>query len=320
MPTANPSPNKLKSRHHYLRTPLASLLGSLAATLIILSIVVLWLGRTLTDTSTYVATVAPLVANNDVQTFTINKVSESLLDSGQAGEDGTLQGIASQLLGAQQIQGKTNDQLRAEVRPQVDETIKQVVTSPQFAQLWGDTNKLVHETLIKQLNNDSDAITLDFQPLINGVITQLKGTELAFAQDKVSLQPGTAVITVQSDKFENMRRIYENVKKAILLLVGLTIVMTIMAVAVSVHHAKTLRRVALTVGLLAMSLAVGLSATSLVKFSGSDAEQQKLILAIVSGVTKQLRMTLFVVAFATISASLGSKFLEVLHSKQRAVK
>lgn len=311
--TAKPAVKKQRSKHHYLRTPLASILGSLAAALIVLSIVVLWLGRTLTDTNAYVDTVAPLVTDGDVQSFAVDKVSKVLLDSDVA----ALQGIASELLGPEQIQGKTIDELREAVRPKVEGTLNTVVASSHFANLWEDTNRVAHETLIQQLNSDSNTVTLDFQPLIDGVIVQLDGTDLGFVKDKIDIQPGTSLVTIESDKFENLRNAYNKIKQAILLLVLLTTGMTISAIAISVHHVKTLRRVAFSTGIFAGLIAIGLSATSLIQFSGPDADQQKLILAIINSVTHSLRVTLFVLAAANISGSVGSKLYEVWSFRQK---
>jgi len=105
-PTAKQQNALRTKRHHYIRTTVSSFFGFIALALIIVSILVVWLDRTLTDSSQYVKTVAPLVTKPDVQNFVVTKASNALLDN----DDAPIQDIATKLLPADQVAGKTNPQ------------------------------------------------------------------------------------------------------------------------------------------------------------------------------------------------------------------
>src|SRR5580765_5153003 len=164
MPTTKPSSVSQTTKHHYVRTLFSSFFGFIALALIIVSILVIWLNRTLTDTGQYVKTVAPLVTKPDVQNFVVDKASSALLDN----NDAPIQDIASQLLTPDQIAGKTDEQLKAQVTPIVKDSLRSVVASPAFAVLWKTNNQQIHGQLISQLRSNSQTIQLNFHALNRG--------------------------------------------------------------------------------------------------------------------------------------------------------
>src|SRR5262249_20128562 len=87
-------------KHHFIRTPLASLCGTIALALIFSSILVVWLNRTLTDTTTYVSTVTPLVTKPAVQTFLADTITDQIV------KQAPIDDIAHAILPAGQADGK----------------------------------------------------------------------------------------------------------------------------------------------------------------------------------------------------------------------
>lgn len=307
MATANTKTTPAVGRHHYIRTTFSSLFGFIALGLIIASILVVWIDRTLTNTDEYVRTVAPLVTKPDVQNFVVDKASDGLLKN----KDAPVQDIATQLLGADQVAGKTDDQLRAEITPIVKSSLHTVVASPQFAALWAQSNRDVHSQLISQLNSNSPTIALNFHPLITGVIGELGTTRLGFVKDKLDLKPDAGVVAIQGKQIVTVHKVYNYFKTAMLAIIVLALFAAVLCVLISVHHGKTARRIALATGIYCAFLALALSATSLVKSGGSVAAQQKMAIALVNGVTHDLRLSLIVIAVVCIVGALGSKLYAV---------
>lgn len=338
MATSLLTSSQLSPKHHYVRTLISSLFGSVAASLIILSIVVVWLDRTLTNTDQYVKTVAPLVSEPDVQNFVINKASGVLLDNketgsqqgpgvtgAQAGQDEQqappIRDIATEVLGAEQVAGKTDEQLQAEIEPVVKDTLRSIVTSPSFAALWEKSNRDVHGQLLSQLKSGSDTIKLDFHPVIVSALAQLETTKFAFVAEKLELKPDVGVMTVRGDQLDTVHKIYDYFKKAMLAIIACAVLAAVLAVIISVHHWKTFRRIAMSTGIFSASLAVMLSATSLIRLNGLDAEQQKIAVTLVNGITADLRTALIVVAVACIGGALVSKVcITVMARKKTTAK
>jgi hypothetical protein len=71
---------KLTVKHHKLRSFFSSIFGIIAVFLIMASISVVWLNRTLVSTSTYVGTVAPMVTKPAIQNMIADKVSTQLIN------------------------------------------------------------------------------------------------------------------------------------------------------------------------------------------------------------------------------------------------
>jgi hypothetical protein len=301
--TAKPNNTLPVKKHHYVRTLLSSFFGFIALGLIIVSILVVWLDRTLTNTGQYVKTVAPLVTKPDVQNFVVTKVSSALLDN----KDAPIQDIASQLLGPGQTAGKTDEQLKAQITPIVKDNLRSVVASPTFAALWKNNNQAIHGQLISQLNNNSQVITLNFHPLITGVIDQLSDMKLGFVKDKIAPPADVGLVTIQGKQLTNVRRAYDYFTKAMMVIVACAVLAAVLCVVVSVHHGKTFRRIALLTGVFSAILAALLSAALLIKTGGSDMEQQKMITALADGITHDLRLSLIVIAVLCIGGAIGSK-------------
>lgn len=299
--------------HHYFRTLFSSLFGFIAMALIIVSIIVFWLNRTLTDTGQYVKTVAPLVSESDVQNFVVDKASNALIDS----QNVPMQVIAAQILGVDQVIGKTDEQLRSDTMQAVKQSFKTAVASPAFATVWTNTNRNIHSNLIAQLGTNTPAIALNFQPIFTGVVDQLGTTKLAFVKDNLRLKTDAGVVILQGKQLDTLRNFYSSLKQAVPVVVGVTILSLLLCVLLSVHHMKTFRRVTLSTGIFTASLAILLGATSLINTGSSDILEQKMVEAIIKAATYNLRISLIIIAVLCIVSSVGSKIYEVVMVRRR---
>ncbi len=301
------STQKQTDQHYFIRTVFASIIGFLAVSLIILSILVSWLSRTLTDTDRYVGAVTKLVEEPGVQNFVVDRTTEALLNNSEA----PVRDIATQLLGAEAVAGKADVQLQAALMPVVKENVRSVISSPQFETVWIDSNRSVHSQLVSQLDNDSSAVALNFRPVIDGVLQQLDTTKLNFISNNVKLKNDVGVVTLQGEKLSAVRSAYDTFNNAALALLVAAAVSLILCVALSVHHIKTFRRIALMTGVFTGALAIMLSASSMISVN-NDLVQQQFVVALVSNLTEQLRQTLIIVSVVSIALSIGSKVYEVV--------
>lgn len=315
-----------KRTHHYVRTPLASLLGFIAVGLIMTSIVLIWLGRTVTDTGTYVNTVGSLVGKPAVQDFAVEQVSSALLNShdeqgtdpkSQSDQSRQLREMTVKLLGKAQVAGKTDEQLRAQLQPVVETEVRKVVSSSAFAELWRTNNRAIHDQLIAQLKGDSSTITLNFRPLITGIFDELSKTKLSFVKDDFELPKDAGVVKLQDVQLSPVRRVYNAVTLVMVLAVLLAVLATAACVWVSVHHWKTLRRVLLLSGVYAAVLALLLGAPALIKGTTDDV-QQRMVFTVVDSLTSQLRLMLVVVAVLLIGGVLGYKLYGLYRARKPA--
>jgi hypothetical protein len=294
------------SRHHYVRTIFASIFGILALWLVLTSVVVVWLNRTLTDTNIYVKTVAPVVSKPEVQNYFANKLTDQIVDKNP------VQDVAAALLPAEQVAGKTPEQLTPAVKAVIADNVKQVLSSTQFKQLWEDTNRSAHQQLLAQLNSGAEEINLDLSPALAGVTEQLKTTQLAPLVDQIDLGKDNAKLNLKGDDIKKVHNSYESFKKATIVLVALGLVMAGLSVAISVHHIKTVRRIAFSTGLGLLVFSLALEVGSLLKFDGGDA-------AFASALAKTLLHSLLLLSFTlglvlTIG-SIGSKLYAKYHKK-----
>lgn len=313
MPTTNnkTNPNTLP-KHHYIRTTFAALFGFFALSLIIVAILVVWLNVTISSTDQYTKTVAPLVTNPDVQVFVVDKASTAVLEN----EGAPIRDIATQLLGESQVTGTTDEQLRAAVTPIVKDSLRSVIASPAFAALWKTSNSAIHAQLISQLKSDSPTIELNFHPLVADVINELGTTKLGFVKDKLEIKDDAGKVTIKEKQLDNVRNVYDYFQKAMLAIIALAILSLVLCVIISVHHVKTARRIALLTGIFAAVLAVLLSATSLIKIGGDDVVQQKFAVALINGVTHDLRLALIIVAVLGIGGAVASKIYDTIKAKK----
>ena len=301
-------------QHHYFRTIVASFFGFVALNLIIISILVYWANKTFTNTDNYVKAVSPLVTEPAVQNFIADKVALLLLDS----KDASPQDLGTQILGAQAVVGKSNDQIKAELKPVIKESVRSIVSSNEFASLWTTTNRNAHMQLVNSLKNNYDNVTLDLHPIVVGVVDQLSRTKLAPIKDKLKIESETGKVTFNKNDWLSqlplVQEEYNNITKLLPVLLVLTTVFTALSIIISVNHLKTLRRITFFTGLSTGLWAIALNIPSFVKLKGNDDTSRQLAKAIVSTVFHSLETSLIVISVTCLTIAFCTKIYSVLKS------
>jgi hypothetical protein len=127
------------------------------------------------DTNTYVATVAPLGANPTVQTAIAQRLSTEIVK--QTDIAGTANDLANRLV-QQGAPARVKDlvpPLVSGIQTFLDDTIKKLLATSEFEQLWNQINGNAHASLVAVLtgtkhgavSSSGDAVTIDL-----GVILQ----------------------------------------------------------------------------------------------------------------------------------------------------
>lgn len=307
-PKTNPTPQSLTPatliigpRPHRVRTALAALCGIIALCLVLFSILVVWLNRTLTNTDTYVATVAPLVDDPAIQSFVAKTAVDTVLKNDLPPE------AIAMLVPAADAAGKTPEQLKQAAGDALGKNVLQIMDSEQFQATWRNTNANAHRQLVSQLQSDSGQLSLDLSPVVRDIVAQLKTTQLAPVADQIVLPVDAGKVNLKGGSIEQAHTYYKQFQTGTVVLVVLTIVAIALCVLLSVQHWRTLRRILIGTGIISLVLAVVLQAPSIIKLSGADVVIQRAALAFAGVLFHDLQVFLVIFGLSCFAAAIVSK-------------
>jgi flagellar basal body-associated protein FliL len=303
-------------KHHKVRSFFSSIFGIAAIWLLMMSIIVIWLNRTLISTPTYVSTVGPIVLKADVQNLIANKVTTQLLKSAPIND------MASSLLPANDLnQDFSTNQLKALLQPMIENDIISILKSTHFANLWTNTNEMVHSELVSQLNGNSTTLSLNFNPAINGIVSELQATQLKAVASHISISANTGNLVVRGSKVSKIRSYYKMFQLGTLAFVALAIISFGLAVWIAVNHWKTVKRLLLIGGIFAFAGALILESAQWIPFGGQDQLTVKAIRAIFSSIVHYLFISDIIIGVVFVGAVFVINFF--LHrgsKKQKSIK
>ncbi|MEI7683164.1 MAG: hypothetical protein WCJ24_02585 [Candidatus Saccharibacteria bacterium] len=289
--------------HRRLRILLASLLAIISVSLILSSLVIIWLNRTLTDTDTYVKTVAPLATKPEIQNFIAQKASEAIITNVPIDE------IATALLPAKLNNQKTANQFTSLLQPIVYANVLKVIQLPTFAQLWETTNHTAHVALLRQLSTDSPSLTLDLNPVITGVIAQLKTTPLAPITEQIEIKPNNTQIYLAGSGIQKAHFFYKDFQRATWAIVAVTLICITLAIIISVNRLKTILRLLFGTGILTLLLAFSIWVSSYINIGNStDLTTKNAAVVIAQTLLHNLQIVSLVIGAVCITIALGLKF------------
>ena len=174
-----PPPEKARRRRRGWRTPVSALLIVVGCVLAPVSVVAVWTANQVSNTSTYVANVAPLIKDPAIQNALTDKISSEIVTridvkrlTDQAAAElsqkgftrigGLLQGVSGSL--ASGVQGF------------VHSSIHKIITGPRMANAWVQVNRVASRALVAVLSGRAAGtgavgvrngqVTLDLAPLI----------------------------------------------------------------------------------------------------------------------------------------------------------
>ncbi|MER5182329.1 hypothetical protein ABT009_28935 [Streptomyces sp. NPDC002896] len=174
-----------RAARHWLR-PLGSvLLIVLASLLSLLAVVAVWANSIVRDTDRYVATVAPLASNPDVQKAVTDRVTTEVLAQidvdalvKQLSQEAEKEGVPPELA---KLLGGLSGPINSGLKNLVSSTVERVVSSNAFDTVWVDANRAVHSSLDKALTGkgggavslENNQVAIDVGPIVAKVKDEL---------------------------------------------------------------------------------------------------------------------------------------------------
>ncbi|MFD5838618.1 hypothetical protein ACFWHV_34485 [Streptomyces collinus] len=173
------------ARHHPFRSLGSVLLILLAALLSLLSVIAVWANSIVQDTDRYVATVAPLASDPDVQKAITNRVTDAVL--AQVDVDALVKQLtdaAAQKGVPPRVAELLNDldgPIENGLKRLVSGSVERVVTSSAFETVWVNANRRAHSALDKALTGQADStvrlenneVVIDLGPIVADVKNRL---------------------------------------------------------------------------------------------------------------------------------------------------
>jgi tetrahydromethanopterin S-methyltransferase subunit D len=223
------------------RSSVAALTGLVAALLLPVSLLSVWVHDVVSDTDTYVETVTPLADDEVVKAAAVTELQRE----------------------AMQLFGTTGAGLPA-VQQLVRAAVERVVESPAFRTAWIQANRVAHDQVVAVLEgkgqanlDDRGLVTIDLEPVFHAVAQNLADAGVPGADRIASLHASIAVM--DADQLARARRAYR-----VLDALGLWLPVA-WAVLVALTLVLARRRLAATAKLAVASLlALGLFALALV--------------------------------------------------------
>ena len=297
-------------KKHKVRSFFAAVSAIIGIYLILSSISVIWLNRTLTNTGAYVSTVAPLVTKPAIQKYIAQEVTTAIL------KNSPTENLASALLPVSEASANLNtEQLNDLMRPIIESDATKIVQSPSFVNLWRQTNQTAHQALISQLNNNSGQINLNLSPAITGLIAELNNSQLSAVAGHISVTPNTGKLSIKSGSIVQAHHYYRLYEASTYGVVIAAVVAIGLAILLSGKRARLVRRILLWTGILALLQAAVLATPSFLSFSGNNEVTKNAVKAFATALFHNLLIANLVIGIVCLAAGIGS--MVYVHLKRK---
>ncbi|MEV0317324.1 hypothetical protein ACIBKX_23080 [Streptomyces sp. NPDC050658] len=177
-----------KPPRHRGRSAVACLLVVVGCLLAPLSVVASWAADQVGDTDRYVATVAPLASDPDVQDAVADRATDAVMS--RIDLSTLLSDVPAQdRPRLEKALGRLGDSLEGAVRSFVHDKARALAGSDAFENIWEQANRQAHSAVNKALTGkgggavqlEGDAVTLDLGPLVERVKERLVDEGMAVA-------------------------------------------------------------------------------------------------------------------------------------------
>ncbi|WP_327733720.1 hypothetical protein OG749_07440 [Streptomyces nojiriensis] len=249
---------------HRMKSLLSALLIIIGCVLAPLGIVASWTSSIVGNTDRYVATVAPLASDPDVQAAAANRVTAALME--HLDLETLLEDVApDQRPLLQKALGKLGSSLEGAVSSFVKEKAQDVIASEQFETIWTNANRTIHTSLVKALTGSgdgavqikNDAVTIDLAPVIEQVKTRLVDAGMGVAAKIPEIH--TDFTVVQSNDIGRVKTGFRLLQILGVWLPIIAVLLVAAGVLLSAHRRRILVTAALAVAFSVAVLGLGLT-------------------------------------------------------------
>ncbi len=260
---------KTRSRHYRLRFWLALLLVVVSVIAIIVSCLALWAHRTVYDTDTYVATVAPLIRDPAVQQQLATSITQQAI---------TATDLETRIANVLPDRAKfLAGPITVQIQGFIQKELQKFLASPRAEQAWIAINRKGHEALINVLSGNSkyvtineNNVTLNLLPLVGVALQEIQarlpdilGSRIQLPQIDPNATPDQAraqlsaalgrplpadfgtVVLLHGNKGHQAQRALDLFNKLVVLIVVITVALIAAAIVVSPRRWWTVLELAL---------------------------------------------------------------------------
>ncbi|MET9888333.1 hypothetical protein ABZZ20_35505 [Streptomyces sp. NPDC006430] len=255
---------KRRPPRHRLRSFLSAVLIVVGCVLAPLGIVAAWTADLVGNTDRYVATVAPLASDPDVQAAVANRVTNAVME--HIDLKALLEDAApDQRPLLEKALGKLGDSLEGAVRSFVHDKAQDVVASDAFETVWTQANRTIHTAFVRALTGSgdgaveikNDSVTLDLAPVIEQVKTRLVDSGLSIASKIPDVHTDFTIL--RADNIGRVKTGFRLLELVGLWLPILAVVLAAVGVLLSTHRRRTLITTALGFAAATLVLAIALT-------------------------------------------------------------
>jgi hypothetical protein len=240
---------KVGRRRMSWRSPVAVVLIVLGCVLAPISVVAVWTANQVSDTSRYVANMAPLIRDPAIQDALTSKITDAVVGrlnvkglADQAGAELSQKGLP-QVGGL--VQGASGS-IASGVAGFVHSNVQKVITGPRMANVWTQVNRVAHEQLVVALSGRGDRgivvkngeVTLDLAPLIAVAKADLSSRGLTIVNKIPDVH--TAFPLFPSKNLVKAQRAYRLVNDLKIVLPILTLALLGLGVGIARRHRRAL--------------------------------------------------------------------------------
>ncbi|MFE3323642.1 hypothetical protein [Streptomyces sp. NPDC059176] len=253
-----------RAQRHRVRSFFSALLIVIGCVLAPLCIVARWTASEVGDTDRYVATVAPLASDPDVQQAVATRVTNAVMQHIDLAN--LLEGVApTDRPRLEAALGKLGNSLEGAVRSFVQDRAQDIVASDAFKTLWIEANRRIHAALDKALTGSgggaieltNDAVKIDLGPVIEQVKQRLVAEGLTIAQRVPEIHTDFTVF--QSQDIGKIKTGFRLLELASTWLPVIAVVCLAAGILLSAHRRRSL--VAAVLGVAFAALLLGISLT-----------------------------------------------------------
>lgn len=249
---------------HRVRSFFSALLIVIGCVLAPLCIVARWTASEVGDTDRYVATVAPLASDPDVQQAVAGRVTNAVMQHIDLAN--LLEGVApADRPRLEKALGKLGNSLEGAVRSFVQDRAQDIVASDAFEKLWTEANRRIHAAVDKALTGSgggaikltNDAVEIDLGPVIDQVKQRLVAEGLTVAQRIPEIH--TSFTVFQSQDIGKIKTGFRLLELASTWLPIIAVVCLVAGVLLSAHRRRSLVAAVLGVAFAALLLGIALT-------------------------------------------------------------
>lgn len=294
-------PSAAPRRRHVGRWTASWVLIVVGSLLVPVSVLSVWLDRTITNTDRYVETVAPLIRDPDIQKAVEARLQQALYQ--RVDLEAEVRDVLPDR--AQLLAGP----ISAGVKNVVATVIHRVVTSDRVAQLWDDANRAAQQQVVAALtasNGRKGVVTVDLTDTLKQVVSRLDSAGVPFFSS-INV-PEVKLDVFQSKEVAQVQQAFNLFDKLASILPWLTLFVLGAGVLVAPDRRKGLVRAAsgwvIATALLLVTIAIGKQVYLNALPTGASLPANEVFFATITRFLRGSGRTVLVVGLAILVAAL----------------